>query len=332
MTSRKPARQKKDASPRLRPMLNSWTLALESANRSAFTIKDYMATGRLLCSYLEHHSMPDRVEGVQAEHIRSFLVACLQGCEDEAGEHCGCEVRKVSPATADKHFRNIKTFFSWLIGEKERKSPHPMVNLTRPTVPDKPTAVFSDEDLRALLKACSGTSLDDRRDTAIIRIFMDTGLRVSGLADLRYSADPQRSDVMLSPRPLLRIRKKGGDIAVIPIGKKAARDLDRYIRARERHPEADSEWLWLGKRGRFQKSGVQQMLKRRGEQAGVSGVHPHRFRHTFADDWLEGGGTESDLMMIAGWSSWEMVRRYGRAAANRRAQQAHARLSPGDRF
>ncbi|SEN91902.1 hypothetical protein SAMN05660976_08594, partial [Nonomuraea pusilla] len=57
-----------------------------------------------------------------------------------------------------------------------------------------------------------------------------------------------------------------------------------------------------------------------------------QFRHTFADDWLEAGGTESDLMVIAGWSSPQMLRRYGRVAAGRRAQQAHARLSPGDRI
>ena len=330
MTSRRQARQ--DRSPRLRPMLTSWTLALESANRSAYTITDYLATGRLFCTYAEYHSMPDRVEGVQAEHIRSFLVACLQGCKDDDGEPCGCGVTKVAPATADKHFRNLKACFNWLISEGERTSAHPMVNVARPTVPDVPTEVFSDDELKALLKECSGTTLEDRRDIAIIRIFIDTGMRVSGLAGLRYSADHEKTDVMLSPRPLLRIRKKGGDITVIPIGKKAARDLDRYIRARERHPEADSEWLWLGRRGRLQKSGIQQMLKRRGKRAGVSNVHPHRFRHTFADDWLEGGGNESDLMEIAGWNSWSMVRRYGRAAANRRAQQAHARLSPGDRF
>jgi len=206
-----------------------------------------------------------------------------------------------------------------------------MDNIAAPTVPDQPTEVFTDTELAALLKECSGTTFEDRRDTAIFRILMDTGMRVSSLVGLRYSLDPEESDVQLA-RKLLRIRKKGGDTIFVPIGKKAAAAIDRYLRIRARHPHAESEWLWLGKRGRLQVSGVQQMLQRRGERAGVTDVHPHRFRHTFADDWLEAGGDAGDLMRIAGWSSWEMVRRYGRAAADRRAWQAHARLSPGDRI
>jgi site-specific recombinase XerD len=323
----------KDTSPPLRGLLDSWTLALESANRSEGTVVSYMLTGRQFCDYLAHHSMPDTVNGVQGDHIRAFLLACLQGCFDDAEREqpCGCGIIARTAGNAHKHYRNLRAYFYWLIKEGERAGAHPMANVKPPTVPDQPTDVFTDEELRALLKACAGPSIADRRDTAIISLFMDTGLRNDGLAGLRYSTDPDKSDVMLKQR-MIRIRLKGGDIILVPIGKKAAADLDRYIRARARHPEADCEWLWLGRKGRLKNSGIQQMLRRRGEEAGVKHVHPHRFRHDFADRWLDGGGTEGDLMAIAGWKSPEMLRRYGRAAATRRAQQAHERLSPRDRL
>jgi hypothetical protein len=45
----------------------------------------------------------------------------------------------------------------------------------------------------------------------------------------------------------------------------------------------------------------------------------------------EGGG-ESDLMMIAGWKSRQMLNRYEASAAAERARDAHHRLALGDRL
>jgi site-specific recombinase XerD len=261
------------------------------------------------------------VEEVDAEHLRAFLLA---------------EERRTSATSAAVHFRNLRVYFGWLAREGERTNPNPMDRVDRPKVTKQAKPFFEDEELAALLKTCEGAGFQDRRDTAIMRILIDTGMRVSGLANLRYDPGTDaRNDVFLTQRRL-RIRLKGGDETWVPIGKKAASALDRYLRARARHPEASSPWLWLGHQGHnrahMTDSGIRVMLGRRGRQAGIQNVHPHRFRRSFADKWLAAGGSTDDLMHITGWKTYDMVREYTEARGIARAHDAHARLSPGDRI
>ncbi|MFF3671718.1 tyrosine-type recombinase/integrase [Microtetraspora malaysiensis] len=303
----------------LAAIVESWRLALEEANKSPRTIEAYIGAAETLLRYLRGHDLPLDTEGVQAAHIR----ACLKA-----------ELDRTSPVSAHKVYRGLSVFWKWIAAEGERTGESPMTNVEAPTVTKKVKPPLTEEEISALLKACSGSSFTDRRDTAIIRILIDNGMRVSGLAGLRYVPDnPQRNDVWPS-RHQLRIRLKGGDEHIAPIGKRAAAALDRYLRMRAGNRYAvELDWLWLSPKGQLTVRGIQQMLDRRGQQAGIEGrVHPHRFRRTTAHMWLEEGGDPLDLMQVAGWRSLSMVQLYAAEKAGDRARKVHARLSPGDRI
>jgi integrase len=68
--------------------------------------------------------------------------------------------------------------------------------------------------------------------------------------------------------------------------------------------------------------GIYQIVARRGRQCGVN-VYPHRFRHHFSHTWLDRGGAERDLMELNGWTSPQMLTRYGASARGARARRSY---------
>ncbi len=291
--------------------ISSFRLHLAAGGKSARTIRTYTDAVRWFAAvHLLGSTSRTRWDQVDGHDVQEWMVRLLD---------------RYSDAYASNQYRALQQFFKWLAAEDEL--PDPMAGLQPPAVTEKLVPVFTAGELSRIDQVCAGRTFAQRRDAAIITVLKVTGIRLAEMAGIRYDpGDPRRSDIDLWQREIT-VRGKGGKTRIVKITYGAARCLDRYLRIRARHAQAYRPQLWLGinNRGPMTASGIYQMIARRGRQCGVD-LYPHRFRHHFSHTWLDHGGPEGDLMELNGWTSPQMLRRYGASARSARARRTYDRI------
>ncbi len=300
-----------------RDFMRSFLISLRAQNRSPRTLQTYQEAILQLAEFLEQHNMPCNPLLVGREHIEEFITHLL----DDPSKYTG---RPLSTNTAANRYRSLHAFFNWLVAEDEIPR-SPMERMKCPKVGQTPPTIISHQHLTALLKACEGKSLNDRRDTALVTLLIDTGLRRGEIAGIGVD------DINWSDQNI-RVTGKGRKVRLVPFGNSAAIALNRYIRSRRILSLPDWPDLWVSLRGPIAPNSIYQAIARRARIAGIPHTWTHLFRHSFAHYFLEAGGQERDLKCIGGWESDAMVRWYGSSAAQARAQKAHRDFSPGDRL
>ena len=89
--------------------------------------------------------------------------------------------------------------------------------------------------------------------------------------------------------------------------------------------------MWLGERGRLSVQGLDRLIRRVGDRAGLE-VHPHLLRHTWSHFYRLDGGSVDAMCYLAGWSGPAMALKYGASAAAERAEQEARHLSLVDKM
>ena len=163
----------------------SFRLHLAAENKAAGTIRIYtdaarwFATSRLLAE-----TGKTRWEQVDAADVREWIVWLLG---------------RYSEAYAYQQYRSLQQFFRWLAVEEDL--PSPMARLRPPKVAGRPVPYFTSDELSRLARECQGGTFAQRRDAAILDVFLATGIRIAELAAaaLRRQRTERQSAAPLRP-------------------------------------------------------------------------------------------------------------------------------------
>lgn len=217
--------------------------------------------------------------GLQLTEMGIYDIRYFLACEKERG-------------VSDRSIENIRSylsaFYQWLTAE-EMIQKNPCVNLKPIKYKEKERKAFSSVELDAIRHACR-----DQKERAIIEMLISTGVRVSELAEMDVS-DVNFSDLSVHVR-----NGKGGKERITYTTDVARAHLLKYLSGR---PDVFTG-LFMNRNGtKYTTNYIREKLKEIGKRAGVSNVHPHRFRRTFATGLAARGMPVQDIQRLLGHTS-----------------------------
>lgn len=236
--------------------VGAFVRALTRENLSPNTIASYEAALCQLAEFLAAHGYPTDIRRIEARYIDAWIRDLLV---------------HQSSATARNRFRGARRFFEWFATIDDSFT-SPMRRMRPPRLPEYERSLEPVQQ-RELLRACRGQAFEDRRDMALVRLFVTTGVRRAEIANLRYSPTDRADRDLDLNRATARIVGKDQRGRIVRLDSNTVASLNEYLRARREHPHAQLPWLWLAKKGRLDDSGVGRALHTRGLRAGIPDLH-----------------------------------------------------------
>lgn len=267
---------------------------------SPLTIRDYRHYLNRFLNWLEKEAIMVKLKDLNPEVVRQYRVY-LSRLTNRG--------KSLSRKTQGYHIIALRSFLRWLIkNDYEVMSPD---KIDLPKIPERQVRFLTGEQIDRLLNAPSLSTIQGKRDKAILEVLFSTGLRVSELVSL----DRDKVDLKLRE---FGVVGKGGRARVVFLSKRAAKWLLGYLKARQdkfkplfiRHkgrmdPGIDGEKMRLSVRT------VQRIIKRYGEKIRLPlEVTPHVLRHSFATDLLMAGADIRSVQEMLGHKNIQTTQIY----------------------
>ncbi len=312
----------------LRSLVTGFVLTKQTEGKSPRTVEYYGDNLRRFLWYADQRGWSDDIRLLTQWQIKEFLGYVATGKARWGLNGNGSETSRLqaSYSTVRHYFVVLSCFFSWLVSEGFI-SENPMAKIKVAKTKPKVITPYTHDEIKKMLSVCDydyvhNAKLLASRNRAIMLVLLDTGIRLSELTGMHLSDINSESGEF-------KVLGKGRKERMVRAGKITRKALWKYMMHR---PHNGSQALWLTEEGKaLQCPGVQAMVQMVKERAGVNGAGSvHRFRHTFALDFLRVDHNVFNLQYLLGHSDLDMVRRYTVALGMEDALKAHEKASPAD--
>lgn len=203
--------------PKVDPWPTLWAsfeLALDAKHAgqiSPRTLDVYRDGAGLFHDWSEERNLPTDPAVVRKQQIEEFVVWLVHE-------------RMAKPATVANRLSSLRTFFNWCVREEVIEH-SPMARIETPKVDESAPEILTEDEERRLIDACRGGGFEDRRDMAIIRLMLNTGMRRFEVAAITLA------DVDLKEGIAKIVRGRGGKSRKASFDAMTAQAIDRYLRS-----------------------------------------------------------------------------------------------------
>jgi len=297
----------------------------EVEGKSPRTIEWYNYILNQFSSYIRENQKCSDISAFNRDIVREYILYLRNKPKFYNHPYIPCTGKQISPRTVQCHVRALKAFSTWLYLEGHNRD-NMLQNLKLPKAPSKIIEPLTPEEIKGILSCLQGNSFIKTRNHAILVTLLDTGLRVSEAANMGLNNVNMVDGYV-------KVMGKGSKERLVPLGKYAQMILLNYInKVRSRLNNTEDDGVFLSTNGRpISSNTIKLSLSRLARTSGVTRLHAHLCRHTFAINYLLNGGDIFSLKEILGHTSLDMVNHYLHFTGAQ-ITAMHHKYSPMDKF
>lgn len=202
--------------------------------------------------------------------------------------------KNLKRTTVSRKISTLRTFYEYWMTQDESVV-NPFVQLVHPKKEQYLPQFFYEEEMEALFKTVDTDSKKGMRDKVILELLYATGIRVSELVHIKT----QDLDMKL---PGVKVLGKGNKERFIPFGEFCKQSIERYLKEFKPLKHVDHDYLIVNMQGQpITERGVRYVLNDVVKRtSGVTNIHPHKLRHTFATHLLNQGADLRTVQSLLG--------------------------------